>query len=154
MNKGPAPCSSRGSKARERTCKREKQHYILNTKVVTQYVRKPERKLHLVVWGKHKYYDVSWITLPASYLRSKCGSDDSVKGFDRHLLCDNVVLLKAIVLPRCLRFLLTMNGIEVRGSLGKTKPPTALCLPIPIEKNHLLYVKWSNLSKNSSFTCM
>lgn len=65
--------------------------------------------------------------------------DDSVKAFDGHLKSDKVMLLKATELPRCLRFLETMNGIEVRGSPGKAKPPTLLCLPVMKEKMHLLY---------------
>lgn len=45
-------------------------------------------------------------------------------------MCDNGMLLKVTVLPRRVCFLEAMNGIEVRGSLGKARPPALLCLPL------------------------
>lgn len=44
----------------------------------------------------------------------------------------------------------TMNGIEVRGSLGEARPPDSLCLPIMKGKKVFIVWKWNALTKHCS----
>lgn len=140
MNKGSAPCTPTENRANERKCKIKK-HFTLNLKIITHVLpeKMPEFKLHFIykqLRERWRYFVIcktkNWSSFCStqkwqlSHLVTCCTNVVQVKAFDVHLMSDNIMLLKVTVVPRCLCFLETMNGTEIRGSLGKAKPPTLL----------------------------
>ncbi len=125
------------------------QQKLLFPKICILFRSSHMNKKNIWFWEKQQAGPFSQVSLESScYLQHKCGSDESVKAFDEHLVSDNVVLLKVTELPRCVCFLETMNGNEVKGSPGKARPPALLCFPIMREENAFIAWKWSVLTKH------